>query len=104
MRRGEVWWVDFPPPTGRRPAVLVSRDQAYAVRDSVTVVPLTRTIRQIPVEVPLDRSDGVLRKCVANADDIATVSKSRVLSYLATLSPEKLQALHTAIRFALDLP
>jgi mRNA interferase MazF len=84
--------------------VLVSRDQAYGVRDSITVVPLTRTIRQIPVEVPLARADGVPRKCVANADDIATIPKSRVLDYLTTLSAEKLQAVNAAIKFALDLP
>lgn len=104
MRRGEVWWVNFPPPTGRRPAVLVSRDQAYGVRSSITVIPLTRTIREIPVEVPLDRADGIPRKSVANADDIATVPKTRLLNYVTTLSPEKLQALNVAIKFALDLP
>lgn len=104
MRRGEVWWVRFPPPTGRRPAVLVSRDQAYSVRASITVIPLTRTIREIPVEVPLDRSDGVPRKSVANADDIATIPKSRVLDYVTTLSAEKLDSLNAAMKFALDLP
>ena len=53
MKRGEIWWVRFARPVGRRPAVLVSRDQAYRVRTAVTVVPLTQTVRSIPVEVPL---------------------------------------------------
>ena len=28
MKRGEGWWVESPEPLGRRPAVLVSRDEA----------------------------------------------------------------------------
>ena len=37
MRRGEVWWADLPVPVGRRPVVLLSRNEAYAVRELVTV-------------------------------------------------------------------
>ncbi len=94
----------FPPAVGRRPAVLVSRNQAYRVRAAVTVVPLTRTTRRIPVEVPVEPADGVPRPSVANADDITTVPKVWIDDYLATLSAGKLQALEAAIKFALDLP
>ncbi|MBI3997782.1 MAG: type II toxin-antitoxin system PemK/MazF family toxin [Armatimonadetes bacterium] len=104
MRRGEVWWVKFPAPIGRRPAVLVSRNQAYRLRAAVTVVPLTQTIRRIPVEVALGPEDGVPKRSVANADTIATVPKDLLVEYLTTLSPDKLQALDQAIKFALDLP
>ncbi len=103
MKRGEVWWVSFPDPVGRRPAVLVSRDEAYRVRAAVTVVPLTQTIRRIPVEVPLGPADGVPRRSVANADTITTVPKSLLLDYVATLTAPKLQALEHAIKFALNL-
>jgi mRNA interferase MazF len=75
MKRGEVWWVDMPPPAGRRPAVLLSRDAAYRVRAAITVAPVTRTIRNIPVEVSLDRSDGMPARCVLNLDDITTLPK-----------------------------
>lgn len=103
MRRGEVWWVDFPAPVGRRPAVLVSRDQAYRVRSAATVVPLTRTVRNIPSEIPLGPADGLPKVGAANADDITTVSKARLREYLATLSSAKIAALERAIRFSLDL-
>ena len=32
MKRGEIWWADLPPPVGRRPVLLLSRDRAYVVR------------------------------------------------------------------------
>ena len=103
MKRGEVWWVEMPLPAGRRPAVLLSRDAAYRVRAAVTVAPITRTIRSIPVEVLLDRSDGMPTRCVVNLDDITTLPKSLVKQRITSLSPEKIHQIEEAIRFALDV-
>jgi len=103
MKRGEVWWVDLPAPAGRRPAVLLSRDAAYLVRASITVAPITRTIRNIPVEVNLDRSDGMPARCVVNLDDITTLPKVLIKQRITALSTEKIQQVDQAIRFALDL-
>lgn len=103
MKRGEIWWVRFRPPIGRRPAVLVSRNQAYEVRNALAVVPLTRKARAIQVEVPLTPADGVPRASVANADTIVTVPKSWIEQYITTLSSAKMEALEQAIKFALDL-
>ena len=103
MRRGELWWTEIPGLTGRRPAVLLSRNSAYAVRLSVTVAPVTTRIRGIPVEVTLGPDDGLSVKSVANLDDITTIPKSRLDSRIAALSDEKLQAVEWALRFALGL-
>ena len=103
MKRGEVWWVDLPAPAGRRPAVLLSRDAAYRVRSAITVAPVTRTIRNIPVEVGLDRSDGMPARCVVNLDDITTLPKLLIKRQITALSTEKIQQVDQAIRFALDL-
>ena len=53
MRRGEIWWAELTPPAGRRPVLLLSRNEAYAVRELVTVAPVTTRMRHIPSEVPL---------------------------------------------------
>ncbi len=103
MQRGEVWWANLPGPIGRHPVVLLSRDEAYLVRSSVTVAEITTTIRDIPVEVPLDISDGLSKKCVANLDSIITIPKNLLESHIATLSPEKIEKINEAIKFALDL-
>ena len=103
MRRGEVWWAHLPSPSGRRPVVLLSRDVAYRVRRAVTVAPVTTTIRDIPVEVVLDEGDGLPRRCVVNLDDVTTIPKELLQSRLAVLSRERLLAVETALRFALDL-
>jgi len=103
MKRGEVWWVEMPAPAGRRPAVLLSRDVAYRVRAAVTVAPVTRTIRDIPVELLLDPSDGMPTRCVVNLDDITTIPKSLIKQRITSLSPERIHQIDEAIRFALDL-
>ena len=103
MRRGEVWWAELPPPIGRRPLLLLSRDAAYSVRTSVTVAVITRTIRHIPVEVPLGQEDGLPAKCVVNLDDILTIPRSRLTERITTLSTEKMTEVAKAIIFALDL-
>ena len=103
MRRGEVWWAELPPPIGRRPVVLLSRDVAYRVRTSVTVAIITRVARNIPVEVPLGPEDGMPRRCVVNLDDILTIPKARLAERITTLSPEKMAAVARAVVYALDL-
>ncbi|MFP3975441.1 MAG: type II toxin-antitoxin system PemK/MazF family toxin [Dehalococcoidia bacterium] len=103
MRRGEVWWTELPPPIGRRPVVLLSRDAAYRVRASVTVGIVTRTVRSIPVEVPLGVEDGMPERCVVNLDDILTIPKAILVDWITTLSPQKMSAVARAIVFALDL-
>lgn len=103
MRRGEVWWAELPPPAGRRPVLLLSRDEAYAVRALVTIAPVTTRIRGLPVEVLLGPDDGLPRQCVVNADTITTVPKRLLHERLATLRVPKMRAVDAAIRFALAI-
>lgn len=103
MRRGEVWWADLPLPIGRRPVALLSRDEAYAVRNAVTVAEVTSTIRGIPVEVELGREDGLPKKCVVNLDTIVTIRKDLLIERIAILRDEKIEQLNSAIKFALSL-
>jgi len=103
VKRGEVWWAELPRPVGRRPVVLLSRDTAYQVRTSITVAPVTRTIRGIPVEVPLGREDGLPAPCVVNLDDLTTIPKAWLQQRVSVLSAARLAEIDAAIRFALDL-
>ena len=103
MKRGEIWWADLGPPSGKRAVVLLSREEAYAVRTAITVAPLTRTVRGIPVEVLLDAEDGLPKRCVINLDSIVTIPKRYLESKITELSDEKMHLVREAIRFALDL-
>jgi len=103
MHKGEIWWANLPSPVGNRPVVLLSRNEAYSVRNAVTVAEVTSTIRHIPVEVNLGTEDGLPKKCVINLDTIITVRKELLIEKITDLVPEKINQVEEAIRFALDL-
>ena len=104
MRRGEVWWAELPLPVGRRPVVLLSLDEAYVVRNAVTVAEITSMIRGIPVEVEIGPEDGLPKKCVVNLDTIVTIRKDLLIKMIAVLRDEKIEQINSAIKFALSLP
>lgn len=103
MKRGEIWWAELGPSAGRRPVLLLSREEAYNIRELVTVAPVTSRIRHIPSEVPLGIEDGLPKACVVNLDTITTIAKVSLQDKLTTLSAEKLKAVEVALHFALGI-
>lgn len=98
-----MWWANLPQPAGRRPVLLISRDEAYLVRRLVTVAPVTTKVRDIPVEVPLGPEDGLPKLCAANLDSLTTIPQATLERRIARLAPEKLEAAEEALRLALGL-
>ncbi|PYN71294.1 MAG: hypothetical protein DMD90_00015 [Candidatus Rokuibacteriota bacterium] len=103
MRRGKVWWADLPAPAGRRAVVLLSRNEAYTVRELVTVAPITTRARRIPTEVPLGPAEGMPKACVVNLDTLTTIPRRTLTQAIGPLPPEKLAAVERALMFALGL-
>jgi mRNA interferase MazF len=101
VNRGDVYDVRFP--SGRRPAVIVTRERAIPVLTNVTVAEITRTVRGAPTEVPLGPAQGLRSECVANCDNLATLPKGTLDRYRGTLGPEEIRLLDTALRIALGL-
>jgi mRNA interferase MazF len=83
--------------------LLLSRNEAYPVRQLVMVAPLTTRIRGIPSEVSLGDEDGVARACVVNLDTIATIAKASLRERLTILTADKLKAVEEAVHFSLGL-
>lgn len=103
MKRGEIRWYKFKAPDKKRPVLILTRNSILEYLGEVTVAPVTSTIRDIPSEVLLTKSDGIPRECAINFDHIQTVSKNKVGSLIAVLSPERLKEVREAILFSLDL-
>jgi mRNA interferase MazF len=103
MRRGEIWWADLKQPAGRRPVLLLSRDEAYNVRALVIVAPVTTRIRNIASEVSLDIKDGLPQKCVINLDTVTTMPKTDLQSRITTLNPRKLKEVEEALCYAVGI-
>jgi mRNA interferase MazF len=101
VKRGEVRWYTFKTPDKRRPVLLLTRTSAISYLHSVTIAPITTTIRDIPTEVYLSPADGMLTECVVNLDNIQTVHKASIGPLITALSSERMQEVKQAISFAL---
>ena len=104
MKQGDVCWYTFRQPDKRRPVVVLTRNSAIPYLTSLTVAPITSTIRNVPSEVLLTPAeDGLLQECVVNAHNLQTVHKDRIGELLTQLSIERLREVRSAIEFALGL-
>ncbi|MBI4584327.1 MAG: type II toxin-antitoxin system PemK/MazF family toxin [Planctomycetes bacterium] len=104
MKRGEVRWYKFPRPDKKRPVVILTRDSALEFLGEVTVAPISTTIRDIPTEVLLGASEGMQRDGAVNLDHVQTISRGKIGGLIATLPPEKMEEIRTALLFALGFP
>lgn len=106
MNRGEVWWVGFGASVGgeiqkRLPALIVSNDAANRALNRVQVVPLTGNVKRIyPSEAYVWLGQ---RQSKAMADQIATVSKRRLQTRIASITAEEMSSVERAIRVQLSL-
>jgi len=100
VTRGEVWWYEDPA-GGQRPHLILTRPEAIAVLNQVVGVPLTRTVRGIPTEVALDRSDGLRVACVAALDNLTQIRPALCTERITTLGPERMAQVCQALRTSL---
>lgn len=103
MRRGEVWWYEHPA-AGRRPFLILTRDEALEVLVQVLAVPATRTIRDIPTEVPLDREDGMPAECCLTLDNVTPIRPALCTERVTALSPSRMLEVCAALAAAVACP
>lgn len=106
MNRGEVWWVNFEPAVGgeirkKRPAVIISNDVSNKFLNRVQVIPLTRKVdRLYPSEAYVTLNE---KQCKAMVDQLATVSKLRLINLEGKLSILDMRKVEHALRVQLGL-
>lgn len=102
VSRGDIFDADLPG-LGARPVLVVTRQAAIPVLSSVTVAPITSTVRGIASEVPLDSEHGLSPPSVASCDNLLTIEKTLLIGRRGALAPEDAPRLDAALRFALQL-
>jgi mRNA interferase MazF len=101
IARGDVRLYEFARPDKKRPVVVLTRDSAVPYLSTVTVAPITSTIRGVPSEVVLDEEDGMKAPCVVNLHHAITISQDRLGRRIGQLSPLRMGEICGALRFSL---
>jgi len=101
IARGDVRLYAFAPPDKSRPVVVLTRDSAVSYLSTVTVVPITSSIRNVPSEVLLTEEDGMKAPCAVNLHNAVTISQERLGKRVAQLSSLRMNEICAALRFSL---
>ncbi len=102
MRQYEIWWAELPSSAGIRPVLLLSRDSAYEYLNKVLAVEITTTVRGIAQEVRLGKAEGMLKPCVANFDNVRTVSRSSLVKRAGSIGHSREGEVKLALGRALN--
>jgi mRNA interferase MazF len=100
IARGDVRFY-LAPPDKRRPVVVLTRDSAIAYLSTVTVAPITSTIRGVPSEVVLNEEDGMKAPCAVNLHNAVTISQNRLGRRVGQLSSFRIKEICLALGFSL---
>lgn len=101
VARGEIWQFSFPRPDKRRPVLILTRQDMLGRLETVTVAPITSTIRGVPSEVAVGAEVGLKRKSAINMHHVATVPRAGLRSYVGSVSPEVMSRVRQSLLFAL---
>ena len=101
IARGDIRLYQFASPDKKRPVVVLTRDSAIAYLSTITVAPITSTIRGVPSEVVLTEDVGMKTPCAVNLHNAVTVSQDRLGRRLAQLSSLRMSEICAALRFSL---
>ena len=103
MNRGDVWQIDLGGRIGKRPIVIVTRQNVIDYLNKVTVVEVTTKGKGYPTEVDIGRKANLPKSSFVQADNVHTVPKNRLKKYIGTLDPETMLDVSQKVVLALGL-
>jgi len=86
-----------------RPVLILTRELVRPHLTTVTVAPITTTIRGLSTEVPLDTANGLSQPSVVSCDNLTTIPTSALGAQIGMLLDRQERALSQAIQAAFDL-
>jgi mRNA interferase MazF len=86
-----------------RPVLVLTRELVRPHLTTVTVAPITTTVRGLSTEVPVDAANGLAGPSAISCDNITTIPVSALGAEVGVLLDSQELALGEAIRAAFDL-
>jgi len=108
VKRGALYRVAHPSardPKKFRVFVVVSRQAVIDSRFSTVIcAPVYSVHDGLSTQVLVGMEEGLKHDSSIHCDELVSLPKSALTSYIGTLSPQQMQALNRALRMALDIP
>jgi mRNA interferase MazF len=86
-----------------RPVLLLTRELVRPHLTTVTVAPITTTIRGLSTEVKVDAANGLSARSVVSCDNITTIPAEALRDQIGVLLDDQEPQLSAAIHAAFDL-
>jgi len=91
----------FAPPDKQRPVLLLTRSDMIAALNTVTVAPLTRTVRGVPSEVVVGPEAGLKEVSAINLHHIVTIPRAGLRRFVGSVSASTMGKVRSALLFSL---
>lgn len=79
---------------------MLTRDEAIVALVQILAAPVTRTVRDIPTEVALDRSDGMPSACCLTLDNVTTIRPALCTERITRLPAHRMREVCAALALA----
>ena len=109
IKRGDLVYLNFDPIVGSeqggpRPAVVVQNDMGNKHAPTVIIAPGTSKNKKSNLPTPVKLTSHILeRNSMVLLEQLKTVDKSRIDSYIGTLSDEEMKMIDKALRTSLAI-
>lgn len=103
MKRGDVWQIDLGGRSGKRPALVLTRQAVIPHVNKVTVAEITTRGKGYPTEVAIGQKANLRVESYVQLDNIQTVAKDRFVRYLGVLDGDTMRAVGRKVILALEL-
>ena len=101
MRRGEIWMFRFASPDKQRPVLILTRSDMIPVLNTVTVAPLTGTVRGVPSDVVVGPEVGIKETSAINLHHIVTVPRAGLRRFVGSVPLATMARVRAALLFSL---
>jgi mRNA interferase MazF len=101
VTRGEIWMFAFPKPDKKRPVLVLTRQDMIGRLNTVTVAPITSTIRGVPSEVAVGGESGLKQASAINLHNLATVPIAGLRTFVGAVPKHAMTKVRDALLFSL---
>ncbi len=103
MNRGDIWLIDLGGKGGKRPVLIITRQNVLEYLNKVTVVEITTKGKGYPTEVFIGQKGNLALPSFVQTDNIHTIPKNRLMKYIGTLDSEAMSEVSVKLALALEL-